>query len=381
MKRLVYFFICALMNVSMVAQNLSLSKDQLNSIVNGVFTYELPDGAGTLKLTSKDGAITFSKSELYINKGEMYFEIESPEGKRTKIRSIQVGGYSQGGFFSGSTVRYVNGGEEGKWHASLYHSIANTGQISVWGDEPVIFSIITNGIRIDEIAVEYETFVYTSEFLIEDKSSFVVEERTYAEKIILDRTLAAGWNTICLPFDCNVSELGEGVLAQQFVDYNPELGLSFSLVEQLNANEPYMIYCPEEIPAQAIVFSGREIYGAAPQSVSYNGMTFIGNYEPGFSMYGKYGVAQNKLLKGGPNSILNGTRAYFEYVESVAGAVFRINYQSENNNTTGIGTVWSERKALPGVYNLRGVLIRKENKTEGLPAGIYIVNGRKVVVK
>lgn len=369
------------MNVSMVAQNLSLSKDQLNSIVNGVFTYELPDGAGTLKLTSKDGAITFSKSELYINKGEMYFEIESPEGKRTKIRSIQVGGYSQGGFFSGSTVRYVNGGEEGKWHASLYHSIANTGQISVWGDEPVIFSIITNGIRIDEIAVEYETFVYTSEFLIEDKSSFVVEERTYAEKIILDRTLAAGWNTICLPFDCNVSELGEGVLAQQFVDYNPELGLSFSLVEQLNANEPYMIYCPEEIPAQAIVFSGREIYGAAPQSVSYNGMTFIGNYEPGFSMYGKYGVAQNKLLKGGPNSILNGTRAYFEYVEPVAGAVFRINYQSENNNTTGIGTVWSERKALPGVYNLRGVLIRKENKTEGLPAGIYIVNGRKVVVK
>lgn len=382
MRRFVYFFVCALMSISMLAQSLSLSKDQLNSIVNGVFTYELPDGAGTLKLTSRNGSISFSKSELYINKGEMYFEIESPEGKRARIRSIQVGGYSQGGFFSGSTVRYVNGGEEGKWHSSLYHSTANTGQISVWGDEPVVFSIITNGIRIDEIALEYETFVYTSEFLIEDKSSFVVEERTYAEEIILDRTLAAGWNTICLPFDCHVSELGEGVLAQQFAAYDPEIGLSFSLVEQMSANVPYMIYCPKEIPAQTIVFSGREIYGAAPQSVSYNGMTFIGNYEPGFSMYGKYGVAQNKLLKGGPNAILNGTRAYFEYAEPAAGAMLRINYQPANNNgTTGIETVWSEKTVVPGVYNLQGARVRTENNVEGLPAGVYIVNGRKVVVK
>ena len=148
----------------------------------------------------------------------------------------------------------------------------------------------------------------------------------------------------------------------------------------MSANVPYVIYCPEEIPAQAIVFSGREIYGATPQPVSYNGMTFIGNYEPGFSMYGKYGVAQNKLLKGGPNAILNGTRAYFEYVEPAAGAMLRINYQP-TNNTTGIETVWSEKTVVPGVYNLQGARVRTENNVEGLPAGIYIVNGRKVVVK
>lgn len=380
MKRLVYFFVCALMTVSMVAQSLSLSKDQLNSLVNGVFTYELPDGAGTLKLTSRNGAISFSKSELYINKGEMYFEILAPEGKRTRIKSVQVGGHSQGGFFSGSTVKYVNGGYEGKWHSSLYHEVANTGQISVWGDEPVVFSIITNGIRVDEIEVEYEPFVYITELLIEDKASFVAEESIYAEEIQLDRKLSAGWNTLCLPFDCNVSELGEGVVAQQFVAYDPNTGLDFAIVDQLEANKPYMVYCPTEIPAMTLTFTGREIYAAAPQPVSFNGMTFIGNYEPGFSMYGKYGVAQNKLIKGGANATVNGTRAYFEYAEPETQAVFRINYQQESG-TTGIENIQVAPQKKQGVYTLQGVCVRKDDSLKGLPAGVYIQNGKKVLVK
>lgn len=380
MKRFVYFFVCALMTVSMVAQSLSLSKDQLNSLVNGVFTYELPDGAGTLKLTSRNGAISFSKSELYINKGEMYFEILAPEGKRTRIKSVQVGGHSQGGFFSGSTVKYVNGGYEGKWHSSLYHEVANTGQISVWGDEPVVFSIITNGIRVDEIEVEYEPFVYITELLIEDKASFVAEESIYAEEIQLDRKLSAGWNTLCLPFDCNVSELGEGVVAQQFVAYDPNTGLDFAIVDQLEANKPYMVYCPTEIPAMTLTFTGRELYEATPQPVSFNGMTFIGNYEPGFSMYGKYGVAQNKLVKGGAKATVNGTRAYFEYAEPEAQAVFRINYQLENG-TTGIGNIQVAPQKKQGVYTLQGVCVRKDDSLKGLPAGVYIQNGKKVLVK
>ena len=380
MKRLVYFFVCALMTVSMVAQSLSLSKDQLNSLVNGVFTYELPDGAGTLKLTSRNGAISFSKSELYINKGEMYFEILAPEGKRTRIKSVQVGGHSQGGFFSGSTVKYVNGGYEGKWHSSLYHEVANTGQISVWGDEPVVFSIITNGIRVDEIEVEYEPFVYITELLIEDKASFVAEESIYAEEIQLDRKLSAGWNTLCLPFDCNVSELGEGVVAQQFVAYDPNTGLDFAIVNQLEANKPYMVYCPTEIPAMTLTFTGREIYAATPQPVSFNGMTFIGNYEPGFSMYGKYGVAQNKLIKGGANATVNGTRAYFEYAEPETQAVFRINYQQESG-TTGIENIQVAPQKKQGVYTLQGVCVRKDDSLKGLPAGVYIQNGKKVLVK
>lgn len=380
MKRFVYFFVCALMTVSMIAQSLSLSKDQLNSLVNGVFTYELPDGAGTLKLTSRNGAISFSKSELYINKGEMYFEILAPEGKRTRIKSVQVGGHSQGGFFSGSTVKYVNGGYEGKWHSSLYHEVANTGQISVWGDEPVVFSIITNGIRVDEIEVEYEPFVYITELLIEDKASFIAEESIYAEEIQLDRKLSAGWNTLCLPFDCNVSELGEGVVAQQFVAYDPNTGLDFAIVDQLEANKPYMVYCPTEIPAMTLTFTGREIYAATPQPVSFNGMTFIGNYEPGFSMYGKYGVAQNKLIKGGANATVNGTRAYFEYAEPETQAVFRINYQQESG-TTGIENIQVAPQKKQGVYTLQGVCVRKDDSLKGLPAGVYIQNGKKVLVK
>ena len=232
----------------------------------------------------------------------------------------------------------------------------------------------------DEIEVEYEPFVYITELLIEDKASFVAEESIYAEEIQLDRKLSAGWNTLCLPFDCNVSELGEGVVAQQFVAYDPNTGLDFAIVDQLEANKPYMVYCPTEIPAMTLTFTGREIYAATPQPVSFNGMTFIGNYEPGFSMYGKYGVAQNKLIKGGANATVNGTRAYFEYAEPETQAVFRINYQQESG-TTGIENIQVAPQKKQGVYTLQGVCVRKDDSLKGLPAGVYIQNGKKVLVK
>ena len=33
------------------------------------------------------------------------------------------------------------------------------------------------------------------------------------------------------------------------------------------------------------------------------------------------------------------------------------------------------------IYDLRGQLVRRNGTTEGLPAGIYVVNGKKVMVK
>ena len=97
-------------------------------------------------------------------------------------------------------------------------------------------------------------------------------------------------------------------------------------------------------------------------------------------MYGKYGVAQNKLVKGGTNAIVNGTRAYFEYADPASQAAFRINYQPMDG-TTGIEPVQIQQKSVLGVYTLQGVRVRSDNDLNGLPAGIYIVNGRKVCVK
>ena len=51
--------------------------------------------------------------------------------------------------------------------------------------------------------------------------------------------------------------------------------------------------------------------------------------------------------------------------------------------TNGIGEVigGTATPMVSGVYNLNGQLVRNGDTTEGLPAGIYVVNGKKLVVK
>ena len=51
------------------------------------------------------------------------------------------------------------------------------------------------------------------------------------------------------------------------------------------------------------------------------------------------------------------------------------------DDITGPGTFTSRRRGLDGVYSLDGQLLRHGTSTEGLPKGIYISDGRKVVVR
>lgn len=388
MKRLGCFLISVLAFVSIFAQSLTqtgsftLENGDLNHIQNGKLVYQVP-GVGTFVISSEGGNLSYEvtgwltkKYKLKIPEGNALWSWtpESPD-KKIKVTRLFIEGGTQG---AGSTVRFE--GTKGDWwlqpEFGLKYSSTFTGKI--WDNKSM--EVITAGIQVLKISVDYEVVDYLPEEVISDSEYPEQGRYAYAEEIHLDRKLSAGWNSLCLPFDCLASELGEGVVAQQFVAYDPTLGLNFALTEQLEANKPYMVYCPTEIPAQTIVFAGREIYGAAPIPVSYNGMTFIGNYEPDFSMYGKYGVAQNKLLKGGVHAIINGTRAYFEYADPASQTVFQINYQT-SDTTTGFGEIQREQASVSGVYTLFGVKVRSDNNLNGLPAGIYIVNGTKVTVK
>ncbi|MCQ2345173.1 MAG: hypothetical protein MJZ82_00200 [Paludibacteraceae bacterium] len=50
-------------------------------------------------------------------------------------------------------------------------------------------------------------------------------------------------------------------------------------------------------------------------------------------------------------------------------------------SATSISETSAEQKACPGVYSVFGQQLRSSNNTEGLPAGIYIVNGKKCIVR
>ena len=86
-------------------------------------------------------------------------------------------------------------------------------------------------------------------------------------------------------------------------------------------------------------------------------MTFVGSYEGQISMQGKFGVANNKLIKGGAHSILKGTRAYFIY-NAPSGQASSLNINI-GGATTGIEQAEVAVQAVDGVYNLQGVCVRK----------------------
>ena len=211
-----------------------------------------------------------------------------------------------------------------------------------------------------------------------DGQSAVIVENAGLHNVTLSRTFPAGWSTICLPFTTTTAAFGEEVKAQTFASADAN-GLNFTEVTDLEANKPYLIYFPSETTAP--IYFGAEVSSTTPVSVTFGDFTFCGSYAASMSMSGKYGVADQgdvqKLMLGGKQSTLGATRAYFTKSGDQP-AQIRLNL---DGNTTAIDEVEQAGTTFT-VYTLQGVLVREQATTlNGLPKGIYIVNGKKMIVK
>ena len=202
--------------------------------------------------------------------------------------------------------------------------------------------------------------------------------------IAYNRTFPEGWSTVCLPFATPVAALGAQSV-QEFVSAD-ESGLNFAEVETLEANKPYLIYfaAAKETPT----YFGTEITSTTPVSVTKGDYTFVGSYDAVMSMSGKYGIATvddvQKIILGGTNSTLKATRAYFTK-KGEQPAQVRINLfgmGGDGEGTTGIDQIVNGGAQTYDVYTLQGVQVLKGAASlNGLQKGIYIVNGKKVVIK
>ena len=199
------------------------------------------------------------------------------------------------------------------------------------------------------------------------------------DAVVLKYSMKAGWNTLVLPFA--VSDLtifGENAKAYAFTGYtNGEL--NFAPVTELNAQQPYLIQTDE---AQT-EFLFKDVTGfrtgtdAADLNISKDGVLFQGTYAPmeAGTMAGKYGVVPaGDFKKGSAKATMKGFRAYFE-LPTDAGAV-SVNIV-EDGTVTRISGVELNETVTGDVYDLIG---RKMNATT-LKPGIYVKNGKKVIVK
>lgn len=202
--------------------------------------------------------------------------------------------------------------------------------------------------------------------------------------IAYNRTFPEGWSTVCLPFATPAVAFGDNATSvQEFVSAD-ESGLNFAEVENLEANKPYLIYFAEA--KETPTYFGTEITSTTPVSVTKGDYTFVGSYDAVMSMSGKYGIATvddvQKIILGGANSTLKATRAYFTK-KGEQPAQVRINlFGMGGDGTTGIDQIVNGGAQTYDVYTLQGVQVLKGAASlNGLQKGIYIVNGKKVVIK
>ena len=196
--------------------------------------------------------------------------------------------------------------------------------------------------------------------------------------LVVNRNFKKGWSTLCLPFGITPEQIGaEG--AQAFTSESNNV-LNFSKVENMEANTPYIVYFSTE--KSDPMYFGVEVENAEAKSVNNGGnFTFKGNYTAGMSMDGWYGVAtidgKQKIVKGSTNSTLPATCAYFTN-SGTMGAAYAIRLEGEE--ITGINAINNGMAEDGAVYNLQGVKV-SNTSMKNLPAGLYIMNGKKFIIK
>ena len=196
----------------------------------------------------------------------------------------------------------------------------------------------------------------------------------------LYRTLVAGsWNSICLPFDLDAtgisSVFGAGTKVAAFTSATGT-NLHFDLVPTMSAKTPYLIDPANNRDMNTpIELSGITIQ-VGPQTVSHSPFNFTGIYTP-TAIDGKYFIASGNTIKKSNGGTLKGFRAYIEdTTPNNAARILTLDFS--DGETTEITTTDFIEFTEKGVRNtLDGRKLDKKPTSKGL----YIVNGKKVVVK
>lgn len=202
--------------------------------------------------------------------------------------------------------------------------------------------------------------------------------------IRLDRTLqTGGWNTFCSPFSISSTDLtAMGITAKTlssstFDNATGKLTLNFANATSIEAGKPYLVKVNATV--QNPTFENvPTVSTTTPTETTY------ADFIPVMSPTNLTGGDKTVLFVSGGNSLtypsgngnINGFRAYFKLKNVAAAAAYT--FDMSFDNTTGIQSVSDVRRQMSDAwYTLDG------RKLQGQPTtkGVYIVNGKKTIIK
>lgn len=198
-----------------------------------------------------------------------------------------------------------------------------------------------------------------------DANVFNAPENFTATNVKLTRSLKNDINSFVLPFYVSARELGASKVAT-YKDYTLGKYANFDTAESVDANTPFLTIGANE--ASELTFTNKGIV-ATPETL---GTDFVGVYAPQ-GAEGKYGIDDNgKIHRGGAGATIAAFHAYLNVTTGSAPAAVAF----DGSTVTAINGIAADKVADTAVYDLSGRRVNgKLNK------GLYIMNGKKVVVK
>ena len=225
----------------------------------------------------------------------------------------------------------------------------------------------------------------------ETKTKNVIENCAYAN-VTLQRTLSKDyWNTFCVPFALDKDQVtqyfGEGTQLRTYEGNCNNNIVYFATVDNIEAGKPYIMK-PGNAVVQNPTFEGVSMVATGldtngnPQAVGdastvqmkgiYNHVTLVQDKTNIYIGAGNkfYYPADAEACQ------MNGLRAYFIVPEGTDIKKLRANLDGA---TTSLGEIFDTEESNTPVYNLQGQCVG--NSLSTLKSGIYVQNGKKVVVK
>lgn len=213
------------------------------------------------------------------------------------------------------------------------------------------------------------------------------------------RQIFNGWNTICLPFSMTQSQMEtlfgsdcqlEELVGIESTGSNIQLNFKACNSEGIKANKPYILHYNGVTEAKLIDVEGALIKNAQAS------VSFTDAFGVKVSFCGAKKQIQDEKLYGilardnseasfvnltGLSSSFYATRCYIS-VSGNTHPTLTINHIGADEATSINAVLRNGEKA--DVYNINGIRISSAataSQVETLPAGVYVVKGKKVVVR
>ena len=336
----------------------------------------------------KKSFVTIASGNAWFNSDEnafCFYQADQSWNNKTTISTTE--GYITKIEFIGSSSKYSLKNLE----CDDTNFVAEDYYASWTGSAQSVTFTTTQQTHATQIIVTVEVPKAKNYTLDETKTDNVIKDCAYAN-VTLQRTLEAShWNSFCVPFALDKDQVtqyfGEGTQLRTYEDRCENNIVYFATVENLEAGKPYIMK-----PGNAVVknptFEGVSMVATGldkngnPQAVGdastvqmkgiYNHVTLVQDKTNIYIGAGNkfYYPADAEACQ------MNGLRAYFIVPEGTDIKKLRANLDGA---TTSLGEIFDTEESNTPVYNLQGQCVG--NSLSTLKSGIYVQNGKKVVVK